>query len=454
MFEIARGIARLFRPDSQFTAPRDGLVGGDAGLAELVNLDLLRGEAKAADVAAGRISAKDRPMLQLRAAAMWREVARRSGDEAALRKAAGAAEDAVKGLDRRARPEAFARARIEQAECALLGVELGGDEGLAAAAAAALADAKAATPKSAAGAYAEVLLSRITGREALLRGEPQAAVDAAVLIAPLALLDRDRRERSSRRTAALAKLARAELLAACGVSLRDEGVLERALEAAVRAGLALDPAYEPVTWSRIQILRGEILTCLGETTGDTAAFERAAEVLKGVFDQLPRDHSPLDWAQAQYWVGRVYAALAEISERASALEDARAAFDRAVAAIGRSSAHPLRAAASQARGLALIRQAEMLGDLMALDGAEAGLRCELAAADPAQDEVAWAVCQVSLAQVYLARLSMTGRDRGERAKAAMALDMALEVFSERGLRGLSAVARDGLQRLGAIKSNA
>jgi hypothetical protein len=56
MFEFGRELKRLFKAD----ALKDGLTGGDPSLLELLDLDLLRAEGRAADVAAGRISAKDR----------------------------------------------------------------------------------------------------------------------------------------------------------------------------------------------------------------------------------------------------------------------------------------------------------------------------------------------------------------------------------------------------------
>ena len=84
MFEFSRELRRLFQPD----APKDGLTGGDASLLELLELQLLASEARAADIAAGRVSATDRPMRQLEAAVVWREMARRTGDAMALRKSA------------------------------------------------------------------------------------------------------------------------------------------------------------------------------------------------------------------------------------------------------------------------------------------------------------------------------------------------------------------------------
>ena len=100
MFEFGRELKRFFGADS----PKDGLTGGDAALLELLELDLLRAEARAADVAAGRISAKDPAQRRLEAAMVWRELARRTGDAVALRKAAAAAEVAANAFGHRRVP--------------------------------------------------------------------------------------------------------------------------------------------------------------------------------------------------------------------------------------------------------------------------------------------------------------------------------------------------------------
>ena len=93
MFEELK---RLFATDAP---PRDGLTGGDASLLDVLDIGLLRSEARAADIAAGRISAKDPHQRRLEAARIWRELARRTGDPVALRNAAlGAAEKAVQGF--------------------------------------------------------------------------------------------------------------------------------------------------------------------------------------------------------------------------------------------------------------------------------------------------------------------------------------------------------------------
>ena len=75
------------------------------------------------------------------------------------------------------------------------------------------------------------------------------------------------------------------------------------------------------------------------------------------------------------------------------------------------------------------------------------MKIELAALSPRRDPVGWALAQLDLARLYEARMSMTGKDRGERAAALMALDAALDVFAEHGLRSLSVVANEAIDRL-------
>ena len=112
MFEFGRELKRLFGGDAAGPA-RDGLTGGDAALLELLELSLLRSEGKAADVAAGRVGARDRAQRLLEAAIVWREIARRSGEPVALRKAAATAETAAAAFGRDRRPDGWARARCD-----------------------------------------------------------------------------------------------------------------------------------------------------------------------------------------------------------------------------------------------------------------------------------------------------------------------------------------------------
>ena len=54
---------------------------------------------------------------------------------------------------------------------------------------------------------------------------------------------------------------------------------------------------------------------------------------------------------------------------------------------------------------------------------------------------------VSLPDTMLPLAALTGKDRGERASAALALQAALDVFAEEGLRSFTLIAIDAMERL-------
>ena len=450
MFEFGREIRRLFAGD-RVKPSADGLTGGDAALLELLDLPLLLAEGKAADVAAGRVGAVDKPQRKLDAAVVWREIARRSGDPVALRKAAAAAEAACDAFDPVRRPDAWSRARCEQGFCALLGAELFGDPGLNAAAEAAFREARATVRGGLAAPLADIGLSIVDGRNALALGDADAARSAAARFnAPLAALDAlTRRAAAARPLAAEARLARADLLCGWGARLRDETLLRAAIDDAAAAASRLDLAYEPLTWARAEILRGQAVALWGEASGDVDAVAAGATAMAGALDHLSRDHSPLDWARTQISLAQALQSLGEASSDARAYEQAVTCYDRANLVLKDAPATPLRGLAAGERAMCLARSAELTGDLGVLDAAETALKIELAGQRPQRDPVAWALVQLHLARLYEARVDITGKDRGERAAGVLALDAALDVFADQGLRSLTVIASDALARLKA-----
>ncbi|MFN3523314.1 MAG: hypothetical protein ACK4YQ_13785 [Phenylobacterium sp.] len=449
MFEFRRELARLFGAEGAFRPAQDGLTGGDAGLLELLDLRLLQHEGKAADVAAGRISAKDKAQRLLEAAIVWREIARRSGDSAPLRKAAAIAEAAAAAFDRNRRPDGWARARCEQAFCAMLGAEHFGDDGLNAAAEIAFREARAAARGGLAAPLADVGLAAVEGRRRLASGDAQAArVCAARFAAPIAALQAlVRRCSAARLLVAEARVIRADLLAGWGARLKDRDLLRLALDEADAALGGLDETYEPLTCARVAALRGQILSLLGETTGEVEAITDGVQEIAGVIDDLSRDHSPLDWAKTQVALAQALQALGDATASARAYEQAVTCYDRANHVFKTTPALSLRAVAASNRALCLARSAELTGDLAVLDAAEAAFKIELSTRQARQDPVGWALAQVNLARVYEARMEITGKDRGERAAAAVALTAAFDVFAEEGLRSFSLIAIEGLERL-------
>jgi hypothetical protein len=450
MFELGREFIRLFAGE-RVKPFADGLTGGDATLLELLDLNLLMQEAKAADIAAGRISAQDKAQRRLDAAVAWREVARRSGDAVALRKAAAAAETACAAFDPIRRPDAWARARCEQGFSGLLGAELFGDPGLDAAAAATFREARGVARGGLAAALADVGLALVEARGQMATGGADAAWAAVARFnAPIAALDTlTRRSSAARPIAAEARLIRADLLCGWGARLKDDSLLRTAIDDASAAADRLDLAYEPLTWARAEILRGQALALWGEVSGDIDAVAAGATCLAGALDHLTRDHSPLDWARTQIALAQALQALGEASSDERAYEQAVTCYDRANLVLKDAPATPLRGQAAGERAMCLARSAELTGDLGVLDAAEAALKIELANLQPRRDPVAWALVQLHLARLYEARVDITGKDRGERAAGVMALDAALDVFGEQGLRSLSIMAGDALARLRA-----
>ncbi|HEY8617117.1 hypothetical protein [Phenylobacterium sp.] len=450
MFELGRELKRLFGAESAHL-PKDGITGGDAALLELLDMKLLRDEGRSADVAAGRVGARDAAQRRLEAAVVWREVARRSGDSAALRKAAATAEMAADAFDQKKKPDAWARARAEQGFCALTGAELFGDPGLDAAAEVAFREARAAARGGLSAPLADIGLAAVQGRQLLAMGDASDAQRVADrFAAPIAALDAlTRRVVAARGLAAEARLLRADLMCGFGVRLKDEVLLKVAVDDAACAARRLDPAYEPLTWARAEALRGQALTLWGECLGDLDAISAGATALASALDELSRDHSPLDWARAQLALAQTLQALGEASADERAFEQAVTCYDRAALVLKDAVTLPLRGQAAGARAVCLARSAELTGDLAVLDAAEAAMKIELAAARPGRDPVGWALAQLNLARLYEARLDITRRDRGERAAAVTALDAALEVFSEHGLRSLAVAAQEALDRVRA-----
>jgi tetratricopeptide (TPR) repeat protein len=300
-----------------------------------------------------------------------------------------------------------------------------------------------------AAALADAGLAAIGGREALTRADSdQARACADRFDAPIAAIDAlGRRVAAARAFSAEVRLMRADLLCGFGARLKDEGLLKRAVEDAAAAGLRLNPDYEPLTWARAELLRGQALTLRGELMGDVEAVADAAAILADALEQLPRDHSPLDWVRAQLALAEALQVLGEACGDGHAFEQAVTCYDRAKLVLKDIPTIPLRGMAATARAVCLARSAEITGDIAVLDVAEAAMKMELSELQARRDPLSWAVAQLHLARLYEARLELTRDDRRRRAAAIIALEAALDVFAEEGLRSLSVMASDALERL-------
>jgi tetratricopeptide (TPR) repeat protein len=444
MFEELK---RLFATDAP---PRDGLTGGDASLLDVLDLGLLRSEARSADIAAGRVSAKDPHQRRLEAARIWRELARRTGDPVALRNAALGAEKAVQGFRAEGRVKAWGAARCEQAMSAMLGAELYGDEGLNAAAELALKDAVAASPGAASAAIASGQLVRLQALPLHRDGNHEAVMLAAAAFdGPIAALSGHLRSKAvSKALLAELRCERAELLMAAGERLLDPRFYESAIGELDKLVSRLDAAYEPLARARAVALAATARAGLGQILGQIEEIAEGVEMMVGAIDAVTPDHSPLDWARLQNGLAHALVALGEGSEADRAFEHALSCYQRALWVTRDQPALALRAQLSRDQAHCLARRAELAAEPALLEEAILYLLQDLQKIHPRRDPVGWAIAQVNLAQLYIARLDLDGGDK-ERAAAALALSSAIEVFGEHGLRSLIDQASVALEDLEA-----
>ena len=168
MFEFGRDLRKLFEKARESE---------DLGWLELVGADLVANEAQSMCIEAGRVSCTQPFDSWMRASALWREHARRTGHRASLDRAAAAASDAARHT---ATPDQTAMAALESGEIHLLRFDLfGGPEKLNAA----VADVQSLTAdRPATRSAAAALHARLSARRARLSGEPAAMLDAAALL--------------------------------------------------------------------------------------------------------------------------------------------------------------------------------------------------------------------------------------------------------------------------------
>ena len=455
MFEFGREIRRLFANGAKNGAAREGLTGGDAGLLDLLDLSFLMREGRAADDAANRTSERDRAERLLHASVIWREAARRTGDPAALRKSASAADMAASAFKKDNRIGDWGRALTHQAASAMLGADLYGDDGLNAAARFALNESVTRTGRLPGGmtplslALAQIALATLDGQDALRSGEVKDVLAASARFdAPLTDLTHCLRHDSQARLfVARARATRADLLIQAGARLKSQDLVDMARKDLTSALKRLDPVLEPLTWSRLEVLRASALTVLGEMNGDAGQIADAVAALSACSKYLTMDDSPLDWARLHHNLGRSLNAMGEATDGTVAYDRAVTCFERALLAMTGRPQVQLATTVRRDLAVCLLRRAELNGDLSALAQAEAAFRADLANLVPGVDPVAWALCQMDLARVYEVRAEIVGRDDGARAAAAVALTAAMDVFAEQGLRSLTDAACNALERL-------
>lgn len=372
MFEFGRDLRKLFEKARE---------SDDLGWLELIAAPLVESEARAQATEAGRVSAARPFDGWMRASALFREHARRTGLRDSLDRASRAASDAARAA---ATIDQTAMARIEAVEIHLLAFDLfGGPQRLDCA----LADLAAVMPdRLASRAWVASAHARLTARRARLSADASILMDAAALmdavlsgtrhLAP-ALIDDLRLERAALALEAGMARADARLLDQAGRELRD--LVTTAL-----------PDQKPLTRARALALAGAGLNGLASLVGDADSVLNGRALFEAAADQFTVDHSPLDWVAIQL-VQLGSAPLAAIVQADN---------------LTRSPGLILGALARERRVAAETGLAEAAGDLDTLIALEVAVRARLLI--PGLQPLDWAAEQIGLARLAAARARLTG----------------------------------------------
>ena len=405
MFEFGRDLRKLFAQARESE---------DLSWLELIGADLLAGEARGQSTDAGRVSCAKPHAAWVRASALWREHARRTGKADSVARALAAADDAAHAA---ASPDEIARAAVETAQALVVKFDLCGGRGL-------LDQASEAMPGSADGKPATQALSasvqaRIRSRRARFDGDPSALMLAASLL-DVAI---HQVEKTRAGPTDDLRMDRAALALEAGVARRDAGLLDQAGRELLNLVQAATPEYRPLTRARALTLCGAGLSALAALADNEPAREQGRQMFEAAADQFTPDHSPLDWATIQVVRGGMPDGVAlSVLRQADALTSGQGlvlgAMIRDLLMEGEISA------------------AVSIGDLPRLTMAETVVRRRLSAGRPIC-ELEWAGDQIAMARIAQARSRLTGAEAGS---ANLALFEAADVARERGLPALAARA--------------
>ncbi|MBX9575569.1 MAG: hypothetical protein K2X07_08020, partial [Caulobacteraceae bacterium] len=276
MFEFGKDLRRLFGR---------GRDREDLGWLELIGVDLVEAEARRASIDAGRASCARPDQAWLTAAALWRELAARTGRIDALDRADAAAISAVVASQGARMLE---EARAARAQALILRFDLyGGPDRLDAAAD--LIERDSARPATVA------IHARVSARKARLDGRPVRLLEAAALL-DLALHGL---EGSADPLAEAVRLDRAGLTLEAGIAQRDGRLLDQAGRDLFALVESCPAERRPLTRARALALSASGLSALAALADDAQARDQARALLEAAGDQFTPDHSPLDWCAVQ-----------------------------------------------------------------------------------------------------------------------------------------------------------
>ena len=406
MFEFGKDLRRLF------VQARES---DDLGWLELIGIDLLAREAKALTTDGGRISCSRPSQTWHRASILWREHARRSGAPDSIARALVTADDSLKA----ARTEdERARALLSGAQALITKFDLFGDSNAIVQAA---EWARGATSKrlptlaSCAGVHA-----RIRARQARLSEKTVDRQDAAALMdaALHALTKHNPLEADDLR------LDSAALALEGGIIQRDARLLDQAGRDLTALVEASSPDTRPLTRARALALCAAGLSALAAMADDEAAMQTGHEMFDAAADQFFVDHSPLDWVAIQ---------IARSIDPTAPIEPIRQSV-----ALTTGHGTILGALALDLLVAREIGTAATAGDLNELTKIETRVRRRLADRTGAPSVIDWAVDQIAMARLMIARSELMGSDPDQ---AAFVLAEAAEAACDHGVPVLADRAR-------------
>lgn len=407
MFEFGKDLRRLFVQARESE---------DLGWLELISVNLLSREAKSLTTDGGRVSCSQPSQTWRRASILWREHARRSGRPDSLAKALATAEDALKAAKS---DDDRARALLAAAQALIVKFDLYGDRDAVAQAAELAREVNAKrlpTLASCAGVHA-----RICARQARISEKKEDRQDAAALMdaALHALTKHNPVEADDLR------LDSAALALEGGIIQRDARLLDQAGRDLTALVEASSPDQRPLTRARALALCAAGLSALAAMANDEAAMKTGHEMFDAAADQFFVDHSPLDWVAIQ---------IARSIDPATPLEPIRQSV-----ALTTGQGTILGALALDLMVSREIETAAAAGDLTELTKIETRVRRRLADRTVVPSAIDWAVDQIAMARLMIARADLMGSDPDQ---AAFVLAEAAEAAQDHGVPVLADRAKN------------
>ena len=398
MFEFGKDLRRLF------VQARES---DDLGWLELISVNLLAREAKSLTTDGGRVSCSQPSQTWRRASILWREHARRSGAPDSIVRALATAQDALQAART---DDERALALLAGAQALIVKFDLFGDRDAVAHAAEMARDAtskRLSTLASSAGVHA-----RIRARQARLSEKAVDRQDAAALMdaALHALTKHNPVEADDLR------LDSAALALEGGIIQRDARLLDQAGRDLTALVEASSPDQRPMTRARALALCAAGLSALAAMANDEAAMKTGHEMFDAAADQFYVEHSPLDWVAIQ---------IARSIDPTAPIEPIRQAV-----ALTAGQGTILGALALDLLVSREIETASAQGDLTELTKIETRIRRRLADRVGAPSALDWAVDQIAMARLMIARSDLVGVDPDQ---AAFVLSEAAEAAREHGV---------------------